>query len=153
MLTDKEAPLRHGGEAYGVWPHCTRSSQCNLTQDASYYHKASGRRCYFVTTYVFCNDQLSSTDILLATDIPFILRTVIQSLLPGSPSNLSEEAEFLSKEVRGRMPIQESGSHENDEHCPACNVVVPLQDVTRAVCSNGHHWSKSSNLDLPEQPS
>ncbi|KAF7777534.1 hypothetical protein Agabi119p4_3606 [Agaricus bisporus var. burnettii] len=82
--------------------------------------------------------------LLQPTDIHFVLRTVIQSLLPGSPPNLSEEAEILSKEVRGRIPIQESGSPENDEHCPACSVVVPLQDVTRAVCSNGHHWTRCS---------
>jgi hypothetical protein len=37
-LTAQEAPLRHRGETYGVWPHCTRPSQCNLTPSTSYYH-------------------------------------------------------------------------------------------------------------------
>lgn len=71
-----------------------------------------------------------------------MLRAVIQSLLPGSPPDLSAEAGALSQQVHARLFTQGSGPEEANEHCPACNVIVPLLDITKAVCANGHHWSK-----------
>ncbi|KAJ3563979.1 hypothetical protein NP233_g8590 [Leucocoprinus birnbaumii] len=75
-------------------------------------------------------------------DIPFISRTVVQSLLPGSPRDLSDESRSLSGEVKAKMSSGESS--EADEHCPACKVVVPLIDITNAICSNGHRWTRCS---------
>ncbi|KAF5354179.1 hypothetical protein D9756_007082 [Leucocoprinus leucothites] len=71
-------------------------------------------------------------------DVPFILRTVVQSLLPGSPRDLSNEARALSEQVQTKLPSMESP--EVEEHCPACGVTIPLVDITVAVCSNDHHW-------------
>jgi len=31
-----------------------------------------------------------------------------------------------------------------DEICPACGVVIPLEDMTSARCINGHSWPRCS---------
>ncbi|KAF9067933.1 putative zinc-finger of transcription factor IIIC complex-domain-containing protein [Rhodocollybia butyracea] len=78
-------------------------------------------------------------------EIPFILRLVVQSTLPGSPENLSAEGRQLSEIVNQIVSISqpEHNSHLN-EKCPACGVDVPLQDIIGATCSNGHMWSRCS---------
>lgn len=76
---------------------------------------------------------------------------VVQSLLPGSPPNLTEEGKYLSNLVERRLvgttePLIEDSPPPFDiesqlnEICPACGVQVPLQDITMAVCGNGHSW-------------
>jgi len=82
--------------------------------------------------------------VLTPSDIPFVLRIIVQSLLPNSPPDLSIEAERLSELVHSAMPPGVSMSYDLNERCPACNAEVPLQDVTSAVCSNGHAWARCS---------
>lgn len=76
-----------------------------------------------------------------AVDIPFVLRVVVQSLLPGSPSDLSSEAQALSDRVKAVVEIDPNiaGLHEV---CPACHIGVPLQDITQATCLKGHTWGE-----------
>ncbi|KAI6014123.1 putative zinc-finger of transcription factor IIIC complex-domain-containing protein [Pisolithus microcarpus] len=80
---------------------------------------------------------------LSPADVPFVLRVVVQSLLPGSPSDLSSEAQALSDKVNAMMAIGQGwdGLHEM---CPACHVEVPLQDITQATCLKGHLWARCS---------
>ncbi|KAL4064044.1 transcription factor IIIC subunit delta N-term-domain-containing protein [Scleroderma yunnanense] len=80
---------------------------------------------------------------LTPADIPFVLRVVVQSLLPGSPSDLSSEAQALSDRVNAVIEIDPSitGLHEV---CPACHIGVPLQDITQATCLKGHTWARCS---------
>lgn len=75
----------------------------------------------------------------IAPDIPFVLREVVQSLLPGSPQDLADEAQALSDTLTTAFAIDPaiSGLHE---FCPACHAEVPLQDITHATCPNGHTW-------------
>jgi len=82
--------------------------------------------------------------VLTPGDIPFVFRIVVQSLLPNSPPDLSIEAEHLSEMVHTAMPADASFSNGLNEHCPACDVEVPLQDTISAVCSNGHVWARCS---------
>jgi general transcription factor 3C protein 4 len=71
----------------------------------------------------------------------FIARIVCQSLLPGTPSDLVEEAKALSTQIDATLPsAPQMLSDDPGERCPACNVPIPLVDVTNAVCSNGHTW-------------
>ncbi|EGN93775.1 hypothetical protein SERLA73DRAFT_172058 [Serpula lacrymans var. lacrymans S7.3] len=81
--------------------------------------------------------------ILVASDVPFVLRIVVQSLLPGSPLDLSAEAQRLSASVSANVAVDPTtaGLHEL---CPACHVEVPLQDITAAICPNGHTWARCS---------
>ncbi|KAH7910203.1 transcription factor IIIC subunit delta N-term-domain-containing protein [Hygrophoropsis aurantiaca] len=81
--------------------------------------------------------------ILAPADIPFVLRIVVQGLLPGSPPDLSSEAQQLSEAVNATIDIDPSVA-ALQEVCPACHVEVPLQDITRAMCSNGHTWGRCS---------
>lgn len=76
-----------------------------------------------------------------ASDVPFVLRVVVQSRLAGSPADLSREAEALSNKVNAAIAIDPSiaGLHEL---CPACHTEVPLEDITRAACPSGHSWGE-----------
>ncbi|KAI9573929.1 transcription factor IIIC subunit delta N-term-domain-containing protein [Boletus coccyginus] len=80
---------------------------------------------------------------LTPSDVPFVLRVVVQSRLAGSPVDLSREAEALSDKVNAAIVIDPSiaGLHEL---CPACHTEVPLEDVTRATCPSGHSWARCS---------
>ncbi|KIJ65305.1 hypothetical protein HYDPIDRAFT_89000 [Hydnomerulius pinastri MD-312] len=80
---------------------------------------------------------------LAPPDVPFVLRVVVQSLLPGSPIDLSSEAQALSDKVTAAIEIDPTiaGLHEL---CPACNIEVPLEDITQATCPNGHSWARCS---------
>ncbi|KAF8884432.1 putative zinc-finger of transcription factor IIIC complex-domain-containing protein, partial [Gymnopilus junonius] len=87
--------------------------------------------------------------LLSASDVPFVSRMIVQSLLPGCPPDLSEEGTRLSvlvqplMEGHAMMPSDEIVTKLN-ESCPACGVEVPLQDITTAVCANGHRWARCS---------
>lgn len=74
-------------------------------------------------------------------DIPFLQRSVVQSLLPRSPMDLSDEARALSEQVHANMRLV--GLPAAEEHCPACGLVIPLVDIAVAICSSGHRWSTS----------
>jgi len=81
--------------------------------------------------------------------MPFVSRMIIQSLLPGSPPDLSEEGTKLSDLVRhlvvGTGPLTPFDiANQLNETCPACGVQVPLKDITMAVCDNGHSWPRCS---------
>jgi general transcription factor 3C polypeptide 4 len=75
---------------------------------------------------------------------------VVQSLLPGSPLDLTEvEGKNLSNLVQHLVgtpgPPTENLAPFNiasqlNKICPACGVQVSLQDIMTAVCDNGHNW-------------
>jgi general transcription factor 3C protein 4 len=69
------------------------------------------------------------------------MRMVVQSLLPGSPPDLSAEGDHLSAITQAALSVPAVNTF--NELCPACQVEVPLQDITTAACSNGHTWGKS----------
>jgi general transcription factor 3C protein 4 len=81
--------------------------------------------------------------------MPFVSRMIVQSLLPGSPPDLSEEGRNLSDLVKhlvvGTRPLTPFDiANQLNETCPACGIQVPLKDITMAVCDNGHSWRVSS---------
>lgn len=76
----------------------------------------------------------------IANDIPFVLRIVVQGLLPGLPTDLSIEAQELSNSLNTVVPEINQTATSLVETCPACHVEVPLVDITSALCSNGHAW-------------
>ncbi|KAF9220011.1 hypothetical protein BS17DRAFT_854039 [Gyrodon lividus] len=80
---------------------------------------------------------------LAPSDVPFVLRVVVQSRLAGSPVDLSSEAEALSNKVNAAIAIDPmiAGLHEL---CPACHIEVPLEDIAQATCLNGHSWARCS---------
>lgn len=79
-----------------------------------------------------------------------MLRVVVQSLLPGSPPDLSNEAQALSDEVNAVIAIDSTtaGLHEL---CPACHIEVPLKDITQATCQNGHTWGECPCSSLTDE--
>ncbi|KAF9042996.1 putative zinc-finger of transcription factor IIIC complex-domain-containing protein [Panaeolus papilionaceus] len=95
------------------------------------------------------------TKMMTVSDIPFVTRVIVQSLLPGTPENLTEERNRLSSAVQYLLvkegetpatgPIPEAVlATQLVERCPACNVEILLEDPTNAVCSNGHRWGRCS---------
>ncbi|KAJ6598219.1 putative zinc-finger of transcription factor IIIC complex-domain-containing protein [Mycena vulgaris] len=81
---------------------------------------------------------------LTPSDVPFVLRTVVQSLLPGSPPDLSAEGGSLSRAMHAVVPSTSDIFTGLNEACPACAAEVPLQEITTAVCPNGHTWLRCS---------
>ncbi|KAJ7040982.1 putative zinc-finger of transcription factor IIIC complex-domain-containing protein [Mycena alexandri] len=81
---------------------------------------------------------------LQPTDVPFVLRLVVQSLLPGSPPDLTVEGEQLSTALHAVVPADSDVFMGLNEACPACKAEVPLQDITSAVCPHGHSWLRCS---------
>ncbi|THU78751.1 hypothetical protein K435DRAFT_973415 [Dendrothele bispora CBS 962.96] len=79
-------------------------------------------------------------------DIPFVRRMVVQSLLEGSPPDLSSEGQSLSEVVSKMFEAEaQSSDYQNlNEVCPACQVEVRLDNITNATCTNGHTWSRCS---------
>jgi general transcription factor 3C polypeptide 4 len=75
-----------------------------------------------------------------AADVPFVLRIVVQGLLPGLPPNLSVEAQNLSANLNASIHGIDQSATGLIELCPACRVEVPLVDITNALCTNGHAW-------------
>ncbi|KAF5383669.1 hypothetical protein D9615_003787 [Tricholomella constricta] len=93
----------------------------------------------------------AAVNLLTPNDIPFVLRVVVQSLLPGSPADLSAEGhnlQTISQTAVFPDPHQVPVANSFNELCPACRVEVPLQDITTAVCANGHTWGQSA-FQLP----
>ncbi|KXN82242.1 Putative transcription factor tau subunit sfc9 [Leucoagaricus sp. SymC.cos] len=81
--------------------------------------------------------------LLQPDDIPFLLRLVVQSLLQGTPPDLTAEGQALSYQVRERIGATVI-MQDAEEHCPACGIIVPLNDITGARCDNGHQWTRCS---------
>ncbi|KAJ7621363.1 putative zinc-finger of transcription factor IIIC complex-domain-containing protein [Roridomyces roridus] len=105
-------------------------------------------------------------------DVPFVLRMVVQSLLPGSPPDLMAEGQALALKLNIGGLVSESNDTPNvnpttdsefpdadadaegetdlfhsgglNEKCPACQAEVPPHDITSAVCPNGHIWLRCS---------
>lgn len=89
---------------------------------------------------------------ITADDIPFVSRVVLQSLLHGCPADLAAEGSQLSACIQPLINVSAQTLGLNDmlgkldELCPACGIAVPLQDITTAVCANGHTWRKISPI-------
>ncbi|KAJ7594097.1 putative zinc-finger of transcription factor IIIC complex-domain-containing protein [Mycena floridula] len=93
---------------------------------------------------------LAEVDVLSVEDVPFIHRMVIQSLLPGSPLDVTLEGQRLKAAFQPLLPIEIQSQMDAgvDETCPACSVEIPLGDITSAVCSKGHTWARCSITTL-----
>ncbi|KAJ7779200.1 putative zinc-finger of transcription factor IIIC complex-domain-containing protein [Mycena metata] len=81
---------------------------------------------------------------LQPTDVPFVLRLVVQSMLPGSPADLTVEGDQLSTAMHAVVPPDSDIFMGLNESCPACKAEVPLEDITSAVCPHGHSWLRCS---------
>ena len=79
----------------------------------------------------------------LGSDLLFVLRVVIQCMLPGTPQELSAEAQTLADKVTTSFPPSGGGLSGLLEQCPACGVEIPLADTASAVCLNGHRWCEA----------
>ncbi|KAF7377460.1 hypothetical protein MSAN_00167800 [Mycena sanguinolenta] len=88
---------------------------------------------------------LAAVHCLQPSDVPFALRLVVQSLLPGCPSDLKAEGEDLNTVLRTAVVADDSDIFMSlEETCPACKAEVSLEDITRAVCARGHAWTRCS---------
>ncbi|KAF8876936.1 transcription factor IIIC subunit delta N-term-domain-containing protein [Infundibulicybe gibba] len=79
---------------------------------------------------------------LTPSDLPFVQRTIMQSLMQGSPEDIAEEGRNLLAAIEDAMP----GTIVNllGETCPACKEEVPINNITTAICPNGHCWARCS---------
>lgn len=72
------------------------------------------------------------------------MRVVVQSLLEGSPTSLSEKANELNDAAKSSFPSSEA--FNLSEPCPACDAPIPLENLLSAVCPQGHVWSTLINM-------
>jgi hypothetical protein len=77
-----------------------------------------------------------------AEDLPFLLRVVLQCLLPDTPPALVAAAQALSTRASERLSA-DAPRNELEESCPACARAMPLDDMTSARCPIGHIWRAS----------
>ncbi|KAM6495091.1 putative zinc-finger of transcription factor IIIC complex domain containing protein [Amanita muscaria] len=86
---------------------------------------------------------VSAVSPFLATaDVPFARRlsAVVQNLLGKTASlDLINEMQQIAEVVKA---IETDGIAE--EACPACGAEVPVKDIRKAVCANGHLWTRCS---------
>ena len=64
-------------------------------------------------------------------------------MLPGTPQELSVEAETLAEKITFSFPSSGGAKGGLLEKCPACGVEIPLADTASAVCPNGHRWCEA----------
>ncbi|KAJ7843105.1 putative zinc-finger of transcription factor IIIC complex-domain-containing protein [Mycena olivaceomarginata] len=102
-------------------------------------HLAATMHCLKFSQTIFNHKKTSQR-----TTSPSSLRLVVQSLLPGSPSDLTSEGEHLSSVLQTVVPADSEVFMGLNEACPACKAEVPLQDITAAVCPRGHTWLRCS---------
>jgi len=116
-------------------------------------HPAFNRNYTLHHSFVDLSKQISArvsySFLPLATDLPFVLRIVVQGLLPGLPPDLSVEAQNLSANLNPALQGIDQMSTGLVELCPACHVEVPLVDITNALCPNGHAWSTCFTVHSP----
>jgi hypothetical protein len=156
-------------------------AQCHFVPGVEDTHPACVRGRQGVGEYVFfsCSPFLFYKHSILnyaVNDVPFVSRLIVQSLLPGCPSDLVEEGRMLSAKIQPLLkeakPISTTATSSPStlpttevttatggkgteqplvpseaeimmqliELCPACGVEVPLENITSAVCRNGHTW-------------
>ncbi|KAK1231489.1 hypothetical protein PQX77_005400 [Marasmius sp. AFHP31] len=95
-------------------------------------------------SYVFSLLRLVNATKKPVDDVPFVLRMVVRSLLPGAPPELSAEGENLSTIVHRMFNDQATGGL--NELCPACHIQVSWENIVNAKCLNGHVWSLAHAL-------
>ncbi|KAG1744546.1 putative zinc-finger of transcription factor IIIC complex-domain-containing protein, partial [Suillus paluster] len=66
---------------------------------------------------------------------------VVQSLLPSSLQDLVDEAKALKDAHTTSFHIDPAIAAPH-KHCPARHIKVPLHDITRATCPNGHDCAR-----------
>ena len=67
------------------------------------------------------------------------------------PADVTAEARELLDRVQATMPadLDVTSALGLEELCPACHALVPLHDITKATCPNGHVWGMLSPLLPP----
>lgn len=125
-----------------MWSSRSESVSCHCPLGATNHDTASYHRNYHNYLFVSFPTKpcINRADFRSAVDVPFVVRIVIQGLLPGLPPDLSLEAQILSASMNTALPGLDQDANGITELCPACHVEVPLMDITRAVCDNGHVW-------------
>ncbi|TDL24008.1 hypothetical protein BD410DRAFT_767896 [Rickenella mellea] len=82
--------------------------------------------------------------VMTGNELRFVLRVVVQSLLPGSPKELAVKANELSAKINPTARNFAERSNLLVEQCPACHAEVPLENIISATCPNGHIWKRCS---------
>ncbi|CCM02571.1 uncharacterized protein FIBRA_04674 [Fibroporia radiculosa] len=86
-------------------------------------------------------------NLLSPADMPFVLRVAVQASLPGSAVDLTREADELLMKLKDAVLRNDQpppGVIGLSEPCPACDTQIPFEDVSTAICLNGHVWSRCS---------
>lgn len=70
------------------------------------------------------------------------MRIIVQSLLEGSPPDLSALGQALNEVAKMKFTDVRPEAFGLTETCPACRSPIPLENLLTAVCPQGHTWGK-----------
>lgn len=79
--------------------------------------------------------------------MPFVLRLIVQSMLPNTPDEIVSEGRNLTgivQSITGTTSETFMSADAFKETCPACQEEVLLTDITKATCINKHSWGRCS---------
>ena len=75
-------------------------------------------------------------------EVPFLVRIIVQCLLPGRPESLQTDAKKLMSTLEPMFSGTSPDMSKLTETCPACLEEIPLEDLHAAICPNKHMWCK-----------
>lgn len=78
-------------------------------------------------------------------DVQFLMRIALQASLPSVPTDLRSDAETLMNTLASNIPSFSREAYEKqaiEETCPACGLVVRLENGSDGSCPSGHTWGK-----------
>ncbi|KAI5121645.1 hypothetical protein M0805_001172 [Coniferiporia weirii] len=81
---------------------------------------------------------------LTEKDLPFLMRIIVQSLLEGSPPDLTAQAHALNEAAKAKFHSAAPDAFGLIEPCPACHTPIALENLLNAVCPLGHVWARCS---------
>ncbi|KAJ7132371.1 transcription factor IIIC subunit delta N-term-domain-containing protein [Mycena epipterygia] len=126
------------------WRHTTDASkQAEYSTVAHQFLKSISS----ILLRILCRHFSAVATCLQENDVPFLMRIVLQSILPSATAYLRSEGETLLNTLSSNTPSfskEKHAQHAMEEKCPACGLSIFLDDENGACCPKGHTWSRCS---------
>ncbi|KAK7031634.1 transcription factor IIIC subunit delta N-term-domain-containing protein [Favolaschia claudopus] len=84
---------------------------------------------------------------LTENDIPFLMRIALQASQSNVPVELASNARSLIAGLESHIPSFSTENYQKQamqETCPACGLMIWLDDGSEGTCSRGHSWARCS---------
>ncbi|KAJ7308537.1 transcription factor IIIC subunit delta N-term-domain-containing protein [Mycena albidolilacea] len=105
------------------------------------------RTISFIVLKIMCRHISAVATCVKESDLPFLMRIALQASLPSVPTDLRSDAETLMNTLASNTPSFSREAYEKqamEETCPACGLVVRLENGSDGSCPSGHTWGRCS---------